>query len=945
MSPRHTSHRSSQGDARPLKRPILYAAIALAVLGTGAALWFMVNRQADDQLPLGISLLEKGDYKSAELALKSAVQSDPANPEARYRLGYLLYKKEQYPAAEKEFRTALEKGGRRETLLPLLGQVLLRQGQADTLLKEVEAAPQMPADLRAELLTLRAKAMLLKGQGEAAGQTLAEAERTAPDNPRVMAARALMRFMAGEQEPALALLEQAIGRDRGNAEFWNAKGDLLRLRHQDRDALAAYARASELEPQAIAPRLAIVALLIEGNDRDRAAAELKRAREIAPGNLLLRYLDALLDFRAGRLAPAQDKLLQVLKGAPDYPPAQLLAGAVALMSGQRETAINHLTRYLEQQPDHPYARKLLATAMVESGQLDRARELIGELRDSTGRDPMLAILRGDIALRSGNRAEAQRQLAEAVQATPDNPALLTQLAARLVRSGNDAGAIEALRKALARDPAHDKAAVMLIMLHLKAKRHEAALQTVEALAKALPKSALAPNLRGVVEMSRGNADQARAQFLAALQLDPQFMPAVTNLAQLELIRKDVKAARGHYEQLLKKAPGNGQAWQALAELDLLERNERAFLEHIEQAKRVTPKAPSPRLLAARYWLDRNDSDKALAEARAGLDATGDARFHELLGMTHMLRRDHAQATATFRKWVAASPRDARAHFLLAQAQHAAGDPASAAASLDKALEINPNLADATLAKVKLLVENKNLSDALTLAQDYRKRQPASPSGLEGEAVVLAARGQHAEAARLWEKAAQLSGQTRHAVLALQAHIQAGETATGETYLTAWLDKHPKDVAARHALAKSLLQRDQDRAAVDQYGLLLKQAPKDVVALNNQATVLVKLRDKRAVPTAETALRLAPGNAAVQDTYGWALSEAGQAGRGLPYLRKALAAQPDNPDIRWHLAVSLQRAGDNAGAMAELDRLLTSRVAFAQQAEARKLLDQLRAGQR
>jgi Flp pilus assembly protein TadD len=60
--------------------------------------------------------------------------------------------------------------------------------------------------------------------------------------------------------------------------------------------------------------------------------------------------------------------------------------------------------------------------------------------------------------------------------------------------------------------------------------------------------------------------------------------------------------------------------------------------------------------------------------------------------------------------------------------------------------------------------------------------------------------------------------------------------------------------------------------------------------------------------AERAYQLAPSDANVADTLGWALVEAGQVEKGLRYLREAQVRAPANPEIRDHLAEALKRRG-------------------------------------
>jgi Flp pilus assembly protein TadD len=77
-----------------------------------------------------------------------------------------------------------------------------------------------------------------------------------------------------------------------------------------------------------------------------------------------------------------------------------------------------------------------------------------------------------------------------------------------------------------------------------------------------------------------------------------------------------------------------------------------------------------------------------------------------------------------------------------------------------------------------------------------------------------------------------------------------------------------------------------------------------------------------------------------DTLGWILVQKGDTARGLDVLRKAVAAAPDAPDIRYHLAAGLAKSGDKAGARKELEKTLAAGKPFASAEEAKSLMRQL-----
>jgi len=72
-----------------------------------------------------------------------------------------------------------------------------------------------------------------------------------------------------------------------------------------------------------------------------------------------------------------------------------------------------------------------------------------------------------------------------------------------------------------------------------------------------------------------------------------------------------------------------------------------------------------------------------------------------------------------------------------------------------------------------------------------------------------------------------------------------------------------------------------------------------------------------------------------------LVEQGNTTRGLELLQKAVAAAPNAHEIRYHLAQAWLKAGGKAKARSELERLVASDAKFPQQAEAIKLLKQLK----
>jgi Flp pilus assembly protein TadD len=171
-------------------------------------------------------------------------------------------------------------------------------------------------------------------------------------------------------------------------------------------------------------------------------------------------------------------------------------------------------------------------------------------------------------------------------------------------------------------------------------------------------------------------------------------------------------------------------------------------------------------------------------------------------------------------------------------------------------------------------------------------------------------------------------------------VASGDGAAGLNVLQDWIRRNPKDVQAVQALAEAHLRSGNLKAARSAYEGLARQRPDDAGVLNNLAHLLALEGDPAALEYAERAHRNAPLDAAIQDTLGWLLVQRNELEAGLRHLREARLRDPQNPEIRYHLATALARAGRSEEARRELDEALKSRVAFDEREAAVALMSRL-----
>ena len=309
-------------------------------------------------------------------------------------------------------------------------------------------------------------------------------------------------------------------------------------------------------------------------------------------------LSALLATACATSAPAEKAPAAPVTAAPAGPStpnsrAMLLfedatkAAEAQAKSGQRDDAALERRFQAVQQADPTFAEAdyNLGVLAERQGKRDQAFALY---RSALQKKPSLKPAAEGLARLTraqGDLASAIAQQSDVARAFPDDAESRAQLAELYRLTGDHDRAQEMSRQALIRDPKNLDAYKTLIRGNLDRKQFAMA-ELVGV--RALKISTTDPDLYlaiGDVQMAKGAADKAAAQYQKAIEASPSFVPARLALARLALKDEDFAAAEKHLSRAVADGGGTaevhldlgvayrglGQPDKALAEYDAAEK--------------------------------------------------------------------------------------------------------------------------------------------------------------------------------------------------------------------------------------------------------------------------------------------------------------------------------------------------------------------------------------
>jgi putative PEP-CTERM system TPR-repeat lipoprotein len=881
---------------------------------------------------------QKGDLKAAMIQLKNAVAKSPEDAEARMQLGMMHLETGDAVSAEKELRKARSLGVDAGRVLPLLGKANMMQGRSKELLDDISADQ---AKGSAPLLALRGDALLVSGEPDEAKAAFEAALALDQNSGAALLGLVRHAMLKGDRAAAESLLAQALAKDPKNPDVWMAQGSMLRMNGKSDEAVAAYNEVLKLQPNYRDAHIEKAYVEIGRGKFPAAKVAVEGAEKASPGNLLVVYVRALYEFSQGKYAVAQESLDKILKVAPDHMPTLLLAGASQMHLGSVQQAEQHLRKYIASAPDNVYARKLLAQTLLKNKQPGDAAEALAPVLKDGSQDAQLLALAGQSYMQVRDFNKASGYLEQAAELAPKAAGVRTSLGLSKLAQGDQARGLKELELAATLDPKSAEASVALIQTQMGLKQYDKALETVAVLEKQQPDNPQVHNLKAVVYQGKGDIAKARAALEKAVALQPAFLPAVANLARLDLQDKQPDAAKGRFLKVLEKDKNNAEAMTALAELAMVQNRPDETTSWLEKASNANPEALAPALNLGMHYVRTNQAPKALALARKLQPANPThGGLLEMMGQAQMATKDTAGALETYGKLVNVMPKSALAQLRLAGVYTAMKNEASAATHLKRAIELQPNFVPARLAQIDMALRAGRSDDAVRITRELQRLEPKSPVGHMLEGDVMLALKKPAQAVTAYEKAQSLGSSPELLAKTMQAMGLAGKGKEARARGMQWLNQHPNDVRVALMVAESSLVNKEYKQAIPVLEGARKAAPNNPQVLNNLAWAYQQEKDPRALPTAEQAFKLAGNHPGIMDTLGWLLVEKGDTARALPLLQKAAEKAPNSPEIRYHLAVALDKSGDKQGARKEIDKALAQNTPFSDIEAARALLKTL-----
>jgi tetratricopeptide (TPR) repeat protein len=887
-------------------RALIHRISILAALAVLAGAGCSARVKLSYHLKRAHQFFNSGQYQSAEIEYEDVLRVDPQNAKAWDGLGGIYFNE-----------------GRGPETVP----VLLRAEQLDS----------TNLDVRLKLADM----FLGSGQSKEAAD---EAAFVLSRNPRDEQAPLMLANAAATNDfGALRLRLQQLQQKGDDAPLETAIG-ILALRQNDfKTAADHFQRAVAVDPRFSEAYTGLGGIYLVQKNFKKADNAFQTAAGLAPvwsGNGV-RY--SQFKFLAGDTAGAESLLRDIVARNPLYLPAWTALARLSATENNFSNATTELGHALALDPRN-------FDGLLLKGRLEM---LQGRSADAVANYKQMAAIYVDAPsvlyalaqayLANNQTNEADSTLTQALDLKPDFAEATLLRAQTELSHGNPALAIVTLSQLVRRQPRLPQAWMLLAEAYRVQGAPDSAVEIYRKLENSYPDDARVPVLLGCLLFQQNQPNPARAEFQKALQIQPDYVPAIEQLVELDLALKQYPAALQRVQQLVARNPNLAVSQLLLGTTLAVGGQTNQAESALTKAIRLQPDSQAAYLLLAQLNFERGQNEKALKQLQIALDKDpNDLAAVMLQAIIYDSQGDYRDSRDAYEKLLAITPDNGMALNNLACLYADRLDQLDKAYPLARrASEIapsDPSVAD-TLGWI-LYRKGEYTPALVALRESAAKLGSISEVQFHlGMASYMA--GYDSYAVTAFRRALQLDDfpekddcRQRLAILNIDPNQAGADTCV---WLEKWVANHPNDPVALARLSEIYQSKGMARKALAADQAILKANPQNVFALANLAKLYASTDPQKACAFAKSAYEVSPDDPEIAHLYGHLAFKTGDYSWALTLLQLAAQAQPQNPDVLFDLGQAYYSEGKVSEAQTLAQKALHSDGDFTRADDARRFL--------
>ena len=714
---------------------------------------------------------------------------------------------------------------------------------------------------------------------------------------------------------------------------------------------------------------------IKIDDQKSALLELKNAIKLDAKYADARYQLGLLYLKTGDARSAFGELQRSYSLDPNNLDAGVKVAEFLLLSQKKDESRQIVDQILTTNPDYPDGLALIANLDLIEGNFQKAEQAIDQAINQAPTNDKLYNIKGRILSAQSKWEEGEKQFQKAVELNPESFAnyrgLLMQYEQR-----KDEAAIQKLLDTMTLKFPNDPQ-LYLLQAGIYQKKGELD-KAEEALLKAVEMNKDSIQFRLTLSdfyKNQRQYDKAEATLSRALTAFPEDIQIQAVLADLQFDLQKFPEAQALMEAILKSNPGNGIANLIKARFLIKDGKNNEAIEILTPLTNDYPKWADPFYYMALTNLRLGTVELAQKAIEMALQTNPmNDRYHTFAAQINLVRGDGAEAGKEATLALRINQRNFVAVKILAQALvlqktydkaiqlidsidkkfvqddtellSTAGMAYLGLKNNDKAIETFTRLLELTpdntkaLSLLTALTSGNDLDKAIAFVKKHIADHEAGSHYIFLGDLFLRKK-QNEEALKAFEKAQELNpADPQGYVLRARLLHLMGKSEESTAQYNELLKTQPQSIVALMGLATTFESQGKTAEAIEKYKKILELKPDFPAAANNLAWLIASQENGdlgEALRLAMQAKQAMPDQPNIADTLGWVHYKRQSYGLAIAQFKHALDSRPDDPTIRYHLALAQYANGENAEAIALLKEVLSGEAPFANKDEAQSTL--------